>query len=301
MIIEDVRQLREIHCDVLLTIGTFDGYHLGHQKVISALLDESRRLGCPSVAVTFLNSPREVISKKSIPYVMDPYEKLQFLKNAGVDYVVALPFTQQLRHMTAPTFLEYLGLRVRKLIVGYDFRFGYKGSDPASSLKIPVMKVEAHIIDGHIVSSTLLRELMALGDIERLNASLGRFYSYRASVIRGYGTGGSLGFPTLNLNIRPNLYTLRKGVYITNAHIEGNVYQSVTSVGNRPTFPGRSFSIETHLLDTKGDFYEEEVTLEFLSFIRYEITFDSRQELIDQIERDVAKTREHFKSLHTKI
>lgn len=294
MIVKDIRQLTEITSDVLLTIGTFDGYHLGHQKVISTLLDEAKKQNCPSVVVTFLNHPREVILKKPVPYVMDAEAKLELLDASGVDYVVALPFTEELRHMSAPAFLEYLGLRVRTLIIGYDFRFGYRGNDPASTLDIPVIQVEADLLDGHIISSTLLRDLMAMGDIKKLNRCLGRPYAYKARVIHGYGLGATMGFPTLNLNVRPNLYTLRKGVYITKAHIRGETYESVTSVGDRPTFPGRPFSIETFLLDVEGNFYDEEVTLEFLGFIRDEMTFDSKQALMDQIARDVVTTKQYF-------
>lgn len=296
MIIHDIRQFNEIDTDVLLTIGTFDGYHLGHQKVITHLLEEARKQQCPSVIVTFLNNPREVILKRPVPYVIDIQAKLELLNASGVDYVAALPFTEELRHLSAPDFLDFLGLKVRKLIVGYDFHFGYRGGDLSTILDIPIRKVEADLLDGHIISSTLLRDLMALGDIDKLNRCLGRPYSYKATVIHGYGTGAKLGFPTLNLSVRPNLYTLRKGVYVTRARMGEETFESVTSVGERPTFPGRNFSIEAYLLDTEADFYGKEVTLEFLSFIRDELYFESKEELVAQIARDVDTTRQYFKT-----
>lgn len=294
MILKNIEDLRKLKGDFALTIGTFDGVHLGHKKILSTLKDSAKKENLSTLVVTFTNNPREVITgKKTIP-IISVDEKLENIQKAGIDVVLGIPFTEDIRHKSQREFIEYLGISIKKLIVGYDFKFGYKGNRPEKD-DLPTVKVAPFYIDGTIVSSTKIREFMTQGEMKKLRAFLGRPYEHTGDVIYGKQVGHLLGFPTTNVTINESVYALRTGVYITKTYLVDEVFESVTNIGRIPSFDGRPFSVETHILDFKRSIYGEEVRIEFLDYLRSEIKFEKLEDLVEQIKKDVQNTKDYFR------
>lgn len=293
MILRDIKDLQRLSGDYALTIGTFDGVHLGHKKILSALKTEARKGDLKTLVVTFTNHPKEVISGEKVIPVITIEEKLDRIEEEGIDVVLALVFNEEIRQKTQEQFLSDLGVSIKKMIVGYDFKFGYNG-DAYESDELSVIKVEPFYLNHAIVSSTLIRECMTLGEMEKLRTYLGRPYRHSGKVIHGKKMGKQLGFPTTNMTINDSVYALRTGVYVTRTYLVDEVFESVTNIGRIPTFDGRPFSVETHILNFKRSIYGQEVRIEFLHYLREEAKYEHLEDLIKQIEKDVADTRAYF-------
>lgn len=295
MILQEIHELRKLEGDFALTIGTFDGVHLGHQKILDTLKQEARKSNLKTLVVTFTNNPKEVITGEKVIPVITAQEKLERILEYGIDVVIGLPFTEEIRKQTKGEFLQFLGVSIKKMIVGYDFNFGYK----ISTVKVPedliTIKVSALKLNGDIVSSTRIREFMTQGEMEKLRTYLGRPYRHSGHVVHGKKIGGKLlGYPTTNVTINDSVYALRSGVYVTRTYLIDEVFKSVTNIGKIPTFHDRPFSVETHILDFTRSIYGEEVRIEFLHFLREERKYDKLEDLVAQIKRDVEDTRKYF-------
>ena len=293
MILRDIEDLRLLRGNFAITIGTFDGVHLGHKKILSTLKTQAKMDGLSTLVVTFTNHPKEVITGEKVIPIITTDEKLERIEEEGIDVVVALAFTNEIRHKSQSDFLDYLGVSIKKLIIGYDFKFGYKG-EVFEGDSVSTINVEPLYLDGSIVSSTKIREFMTQGEMEKLCAYLGRPYRHSGKVIHGKKIGKSLGFPTTNVTINDSVYSLRSGVYITRTFLIDEVFQSVTNIGRIPTFTGRPFSVETYILDFKRSIYGQEVRLEFLHYLRSEQKFESIEILVKQIKKDVEDTKAYF-------
>lgn len=278
-----------------VTIGTFDGLHLGHRKVIDVLKEQADTHRLHTLLVTFENNPKAFVEVSVIPEVLSKEDKMELLEQSGLDAVLSIPFDEEIRRMSQEDFLEFLQVPIKRLIIGHDFRFGYK-RDQVHEQSLPVIQVEPVLLDGEVISSTLLRNFLREGDMESMQKALGRAHYYTGHVVPGMKRGKKLGFPTINLTVQNNLYSLKRGVYITQTQIGHTTYHSVSNIGINPTFEDKPFTLETHILDYENDLYGEQVKIMFLHHLRDEMTFETSAQLSQQMASDVEQTRLFFKT-----
>lgn len=294
----------------VVSIGNFDGVHLGHQMVLRSIVERARELGAQAVVVTFDPHPSHVLhSSRRTPLITPLPQKLDLLATTGIDVVLVLPFNEELRRWSAREFAKRVlcdALRTVEVHEGETFRFGYGAEADVAGLSqlgrefgFTVRAYEPYIVDGAPVSSSRIRALIAAGDIADANALLGRGFAVRSTPAAGRGYGTRYTVPTINLAPYTELLPAI-GVYVTNLAIgsgEGaRMFQGVTNVGNRPTFGADSFAVETHLLNFEPLALHESTPLElrFLHRLRDERRFSSPEELREQIGRDVAEAKRIF-------
>jgi len=290
----------------LVSVGNFDGVHRAHLRVLAELIVRSRQTGAKSVAVTFEPHPMRILRPDSALKLLTPTpEKLRLLEQTGIDAVLLLPFTRDLSLMGSRDFVQQIicnRLNAIEVHEGYNFRFGHKAagnvellSTLGRELSFQVVVYPEMRLRGESVSSTRIRELVQRGDVGRARTLLGRSFSIRSTPGRGRGYGAKYTVPTINLSRYEELVP-GDGVYITRTRIGTECFDSVSNVGNRPTFGSESYAIETHLLD----FHPLELTAEtpvelsFLARVRDEVKFDSIEALRQQIGRDVKKAQHYF-------
>ena len=283
--------------DMLLTIGVFDGVHLGHQYLISQLTEHTRRQNLLSGVVTFRQHPREVLSPQTkLPYLTSLAEKVSLLKNEGVDAVITLSFTREFARLSVRQFVSLLKkyLRMRGLIIGPDFALGRNREGNADTLRklgqdmsFRVTVIPPVRVNDEMVSSTAIRDALADGDMKKVASLIGRSFSLQGRVTTGAGRGSELGFPTTNLDIDPKQALPAEGVYATWAHIDDKAYQSMTNIGRRPTFGGNGRTVETYILNYQGNLYGRELKIDIVERLRGEKRFDTVEELKKQIAEDV--------------
>jgi riboflavin kinase/FMN adenylyltransferase len=287
-----------------LTIGSFDGLHLGHQALIAALVENARRAGLPSVVVTFYPHPSVVLrGRKPVFYITLPDEKAARLTVLGADHVVTQRFDDALSKVTAGEFLDRLEaqLHFRHLWIGEDFALGHEREGNLSFLRREAERrgFALHVVSpvkvaGEVVSSTRVREALRAGDVARVATYLGRPFALRGPIVRGAARGKALGIPTANIALDEEQAYPREGVYACWADIVGGRRVAVTNVGVRPTFDDGLPRpvVETHLIDWDGDLYDQKIGLAFVARLRDEQRFPSKEALVEQIRRDIQRTRE---------
>lgn len=285
--------------DTALTIGVFDGVHLGHKHLISRLREKASESGLLSGVITFYSHPEEVLGKKDrVPYLTGVDEKVRLLKEEGVDIVVPLAFTPELAGLSAGEFTGLLRthLRMRALVIGPDFamgknregtfevlaRLGAENGFSVSAVK-PVEK------KGGTVSSTAIRRALKKGDMEKVSALLGRTFTLEGKVAGGENRGAGLGFPTANLETDSGHIIPGDGVYATLASFDGNTCRAVTNIGTNPTFGNAERTIETFIIDFSGDLYGRTLKIDFIGKLRDEKRFATPDELKKQMTEDVKK------------
>lgn len=284
-----------------VTIGTFDGVHLGHRLIVDALLERGRELGGRSLVITFHPHPQELLRKtgESVSILTTIEERIAEMKRLGVDAMAVLPFTQELADTPWRTFcdrlIEQVGLG--HFVVGHDHAFGKNREGNAEALKgygaergFGVTEIGPLLVDGETISSTKIRRALQAGDIEKATRYLGRHYSLQGSVVRGDGRGRTLGIPTANIRPHDSAKLIPvNGVYCVRLTVDGDSFAGMANIGVRPTFTdGTARTIEANLFDFDRDIYEHSVTLEFLKFVRSERTFGSKEEFLEQLEKDRA-------------
>jgi riboflavin kinase/FMN adenylyltransferase len=287
--------------DMLLTIGVFDGVHLGHKYLISQLKELAHQQGLASGVVTFRQHPQEVLSLQTkLPFLTNITQRINLLKNEGIDAVIPLSFTTELAKLSARQFLEQLQkqLRMRGVVIGPDFALGRNREGDAKALRqlgkemgFSVSVVPPLIIDGEVVSSTAIRKALAKGDMKRVQKLTGRPFRLQGRVVPGVGRGVKLGFPTANLEIEAEQALPPDGVYISQANIDNRSYFSLTNVGKRPTFGNNKRLVEVYLLDYDSDLYGRELEIDLLERLRGEKKFKTAEELKKQIAQDVERGR----------
>ncbi len=287
-----------------VTIGSFDGVHLGHQYLVRKLVEGAHAAGCEAVIITF--DPHPAVFFKRVPasnLLTSPEERESLLYQLGADQVITLRFDASVANLTAPEFLSLMKdhLGIEHLLAGIDFALGKNrtGTIPelirlGIPLGIDVEIVTPLLVDDLAVSSSQIRQMLQTGELRVANEMLGRPYSLSGQVVHGEARGARLGFPTANMQIPAERLLPANGVYVTRAIIEGKIYGSVTNIGISPTFnnPLPSPRVEPFLLDVNDDFYGDLLKLEFIEFLRPEIKFPDTQSLIQQINLDVLKARE---------
>ena len=290
-----------------VTVGVFDGVHRGHRHLVAALLEEARRASLAAVAITFNPHPRAVLRPGApIAYLTSLEERVELLQSLGLDAVGVLAFTSELAQLEPREFLGLLvdELDMRLLLVGPDFAFG---RNRAGTLEVSReigeelgFRVEvASMLDegGEKVGSTAVRQALARGDVNRVAQLLGRPFSLRGPVIEGDKRGRELGFPTANIAIGLDHALPAYGIYVTRAYVRETAYEACTSIGVRPTFEGdEKPTVEAFILDFDGDVYGEELRIDLLERLRGEERFDSTDELVAQMHKDIEQTRRYFRS-----
>ena len=289
----------------IYALGFFDGVHVGH----AALLRECRRLAdshnCKAAAVTFSSHPDTLVLGKTPLLINTIEDRVQLLKDAGMDHVIVLPFDKQMQTMFWQDFLVLLreSYGAEGLVCGHDFRFGNKGTGTAQFLAdfcrekgMVWAVVPEQQLGGTTVSSTYIRGLLEKGDMEAANAFLGHPHILSGEVISGRKLGRTLGIPTANLAIPEGVVTLPFGVYACKAMVDGKEHIAVTNVGNRPTVGGHRVTVEPWLLDFDGDLYGKALTLSFYRFLRPEKKFPTLEALKEEIGKNAAETRKIFEN-----
>jgi riboflavin kinase/FMN adenylyltransferase len=284
----------------VVTVGTFDGVHLGHKKIVSRLVAEAQKISGTPVVFTLNPHPRKVLFPEQTDLAMlnSPEEKTQKLREAGVAVLIEYPFTKAFSNLSSCEFIEeilYKKLRIKKLIVGYDHRFGKdRQGDPdilktcAAPFGFDVIKVDAFKEGGTEISSTRIRKAIEAGEIEAANHRLGYPYTMEGTVVEGTQIGRTIGFPTANIEMRDSEKLIpRKGVYAVEVLLRGTHYKGMLNIGTRPTVSeGGNRTLEVHLFDFDGDIYGESVTVYLRHFIREERKFADREALKKQLEED---------------
>jgi len=293
--------------NVWLTIGNFDGMHLGHQALIQGLKQRAEAQQGQSLVLTFWPHPRVVLGHISEPFLLTTQEEKQRqLRSAGVDFVLTLPFDQNLADTSAKAFLEQLigTFQPAGLLVGPGFRLGrHRKADFAyiqnfcQSRDVACETFPPFEIGGEIVSSNLIRTRLMSGQMDQAGLLLGRAFSLEGEIQHGKQIGRKLGFPTANLVPEPLQLLPRFGVYATRVLLEDQVLRGVTNVGVRPTFESDAApNVETLILDFDDRIYHETIRIEFLQFLRPELRFEQVEDLIAQIKDDEAQTRRIFQN-----
>ena len=283
--------------DMMLTIGVFDGVHLGHKYLISQLTGSARQQGLLSGVVTFRQHPREILSPQNRPLYLTIFtEKVRLLKEEGVDAVILLSFTEELARLNASQFVSLLQkhLRMRGLIIGPDFALGHNREGNTDYLRhlgqntgFSLTVIPPITANGETVSSTAIRNALANGNIKKVNNLMGRPFSLQGQVASGAGRGLELGFPTANIEVDSRQALPADSVYATWAHFDNSIYQSVTNIGRRPTFDGHERTVETFVIDYRGDLYGSQLRIDIVERLRSEKRFDSVEELKRQMAEDV--------------
>ena len=287
--------------DTLLTVGVFDGVHLGHQYLISQLTKHAREQNLLSGVVTFRQHPQEIMSPQTgLPFLTDLDQRINLLKNEGVEAIFALSFTTELSRLSAREFVSLLKryLRMRGLVIGHDFALGQNREGNETVLRklgkemdFSVKVVRAKLVNGELVSSTAIRKALANGDMKRVHRLIGRNFSFGGGVVTGAHRGKELGFPTANIEVNPGQALPPDGVYATWAYIDGEAYPSMTNIGQRPTFGNNKRAVEVYVLDYQSNLYGHELRIDLIDRLRDEKKFNSVQELKDQIAEDIKRGR----------
>ena len=290
----------------VLTIGTFDGVHIGHRAILNRLVTSAQKEGLQSVLLTFFPHPRMVLQKDTNIQMLNTLsEKKALLEQTGLDHLVIHPFTKQFSRMTAVEYVrDFLvnKLKAKKIIIGYDHRFGRNRTANIVDLKemgitygFEVEEISVQELDDVAVSSTKIRKALWEGDVTTANNYLGYPYMITGTVVKGKGIGKTWHYPTANLQASQEYKLIPKnGVYVTKALIKGEKKYGITSIGTNPTVGGKKRTIETFFLDTEANLYGEGLQLEFLKFIRNEATFETVEKLKDAIKEDETFARKYI-------
>lgn len=304
---EIARELQEVSIDLskgsCVTIGNFDGVHVGHRRLIERTRKKAAQRGMSSVVVTFCPHPLRVLVGPHTPPLITDYEKkLDLLELLGVDLTLMLRFTKQFAAKEPDDFVRTVlveGLNTRELVVGYDFSLGKGRRGNAEMLArlgeqygFGVEQLEPVIVNDAVVSSTRIRDLIRAGDVWDVRPLLERSYVVRGKVVPGKNRGGKLlGFPTANLQVVDELLP-KPGVYAVWVEVDGEVHPAVTNIGTNPTFGDTGMTVEVHILDFDRDIYGWEVKVAFVQRLRDECRFPGLDALIAQIRHDVALSRQ---------
>ena len=291
----------EVRAPTAVTIGVFDGVHVGHRQVLSDLVEGAKAAALMPAVLTFDPHPLTIVApEKAPPMLTSLSQRLDQFRLLGVEMVGVL-FFPDIRDLAPHDFAHHVlagVLRARRVVVGADFRFGRDRTGDVHALRADgdALGFQVVVVDmlgqlDGVVSSTRIRQLLASGDVDRAAALLARPYELTGRVVHGAHRGRSVGFPTANLEVPAGLLVPGDGVYAGTARLEGHSGPAVANIGHRPTFDGTGRTVEIHLLDFDADLYGRDLAFAFRSRIRQEVRFDSAGELAEQIRKDVARAR----------
>ncbi|WP_372973538.1 bifunctional riboflavin kinase/FAD synthetase [Muriicola sp.] len=287
----------------VITIGTFDGVHIGHRLILERLINDARVNNRVAVVLTFFPHPRMVLQKDTDLKLLNTIEeKKQILDELGIDYLIIQPFTKTFSRLSATAFVRDVlvnSLHTKKVIIGYDHRFGRNRNANindliafGNALDFEVEEIPAQEIEAVAVSSTKIRNALLQGDIATANSYLGYDYMLSGKVVKGKGLGKQLGFPTANLLIEESYKLIPKnGVYVVRSNFKGRTVYGMMNIGFNPTVAGEEHSIEIHFFDVEEDLYGQFIQVSIMEWIREEQKFSSLDELKEQLSRDKATAR----------
>ena len=292
----------------VMALGFFDGIHVGHAALINKIKQRAEETGAEPAVLTFDVHPDNLVFKKTVPLINSAEDRENILSRCfGIDDVVVIHFNQRVMHMDWRDFIDELidEMNLRWIVVGHDFCFGYKGLGTAEKLKAYCAErgvgcdiIPAVCRDGVVVSSTLIRQLIETGEMEKANEYLGHPHTLTDVIRTGYHLGTKMGTPTINMSFPQGVIIPRHGVYAAKAYIDGQEYMSVTNVGIRPTVSDSgNVNVESFLLDFCGNLYGHRARIDFYKFLRPERKFDDVNELAAQIKSDAQTTREYFERI----
>jgi riboflavin kinase/FMN adenylyltransferase len=288
----------------VITIGNFDGVHLGHQTLFRKVKERARAVGGQSVVITFDPHPIKLMRPdKQLPMLTTTAQKIKLLADLEVDVIIVHPFSPEFGAMPAREFVQYYlvqRLGAQEVVIGHDYRFGRNREGNIALLQtlgaefgFPVHVVDAIQIDNTVVSSTLIRDLIRDGQVSAAQDFLGRSYEVTGAVIRGHGRGARLlGFPTANLAVDNGLLVPAAGIYAVRAELQGQIFPAVANIGTCPTFDNQELSLEVFLMDFDQDIYGARLAVQFVQRLRDERRFADVPALVTQIKRDVAAARQ---------
>lgn len=292
----------------VMALGFFDGIHVGHAALINKIKQRAEETSAEPAVLTFDVHPDNLVFKKTVPLINSAEDRENILSRCfGIDDVVVIHFNQRVMHMDWQNFIDELidEMNLRWIVVGHDFCFGYKGLGTAEKLKAYCAErgvgcdiIPAVCRDGVVVSSTLIRQLIETGEMEKANEYLGHPHTLTDVIRTGYHLGTKMGTPTINMSFPQGVIIPRHGVYAAKAYIDGQEYMSVTNVGIRPTVSDSgNVNVESFLLDFCGNLYGHRARIDFYKFLRPERKFDDVNELAAQIKSDAQTTREYFERI----
>lgn len=298
-------ELKNKYPATVIALGTFDGLHLGHIDVINTARDYAERSWLKLAVFTFSNHPLALIRPDLVPVrIISAEEKIKLLESFGVDYLINIPFTEDFAALSPDEFLEKLAcFNYRCLVVGENFTYGFLGSGKTETLERSGRKNGFDVIvrplvkmNGNVVSSTGIRNLIQAGHIEYANRMLGRAYSITGTIVHGEQRGRKLGFPTANIElVHGEMAVPAPGVYAVTASIEGSIYEGMGNIGNNPTFNDVEHArLEVNLFNCSGDLYGKTMSVQFHKYIRAEKKFSGVEELCRQIEEDKKAIKTYF-------
>ena len=292
----------------ILTLGTFDGIHQGHRTIISKLTSESKKHDLKSIILTFFPHPRNIVSSKKIKSISTIDEKIQIFSELDLDELIIQNFNKSFSEMGAEEFIELLvnNLNIKKIIVGYNHRFGKNRSadinilkDFSSKYDFEVVEIKAFEVEKIKISSTKIRNAINDGNIDVCNNYLGYNFNINGIVVKGKSIGKSIGFPTANINIAEEYKIIPKnGVYLVRCFFEKNKFYGMMNIGFNPTFGSNEKTIEVNIFDFNRDLYDKNIRIEFLKFIRDEVKFDNAEELQNQLIDDRENCIKHINSTY---
>ncbi len=296
--------------NTVVTIGTFDGVHLGHQKILAETAAKAKEYGGRNFLITFDPHPRTVVSENyKMKLLTTTKEKIELLEKFGIQNTFVVKFTKEFAELSSEDFVREIickKIGAKHLVIGYDHKFGkdragdfHTLSELGEKYDFDVSMVPPVELDGEIISSTLIRRNLLAGKIRKANKMLGREYSLVGKVVKGSMRGRTLGFPTANLEIEDEEKLIpSNGVYVAKVRFAGKIKFGLLNIGFRPTFEDDDqLFIEVHIFDFQEDIYNFELKIEFLEYLRPEIKFGSKEELIAQIEKDKEEAMEFVSNL----
>ena len=294
----------------IVTIGTFDGVHLGHQQILKQLIDTSRKSKLKSVLLTFFPHPRMVLQPDiSMRLIQTIQEREKALQKTGLDYLVIHPFSTEFSRLSADDYVKQIlveQLNVRKVVVGYDHRFGRNRTASLEDMyhyadihEFEVIEINAEKIESTAVSSTKIRKAIDEGNIELANTYLGHSFTIEGMVIDGDKRGRELSYPTANIDLQnPHKIVPKQGVYLVKSNLEDRIIYGMMNIGKKPTFNAAMPSIEVHFFDWNGNLYGQAVQVELLKWVREERKFNNVEELQTQIQADEQYCRSSIPTSH---
>ena len=304
MEIINISDYKEIRFSTAIVLGNFDGLHLGHQELIKTMVKRSKELGLVPSLFLFSQHTKNVTEKNGPKMITANEQKIRLAKELGVEIAYILEFNEDVMKLSGEEFIRDIiinKLNGKLIVVGFDYKFGYKASGDASYLIELGSKYDIDIIivnpieqGDMVISSSDIRKLISSGEIIRVTELMGRPYSILGKVINGSNRGNKLGFPTANIELLENYILPKNGVYATNTIVNNKKYLSATNIGNNPTFEENHLKIETFILDFNDNIYGEIIEIEFLDFIRDDLKFHNVDDLIVQMESDINLIRNKY-------
>ena len=302
ILITDLNRIERKFDRSVLTLGNFDGVHLGHQELVRMVMRRAKETGAVSMVVTFRPHPLKILAPEKCPPLISIYEeKIRLFEKLGIDVLVKIPFTVEFSAMTPEDFVKDVlcdTLGAKEIFVGYNYRFGKGRKGDVQTLRtlgerygFAVREVEQISRAGEVISSTKIRHLLREGDVEHAAKLLGRTYAITGIVVKGDGRGKGLGFPTANIAPKHAIIP-SDGVYAVRLFVRDRLYDGIANIGMRPTFDKKTLAIEVHVFDFNEDVYGEDISLYFIRKIREEKKFESVDALVGQIRADIRTARE---------